>query len=163
MEELEIRYTNQKDMPYLKKWLEDPDNNRWFPFSAKKEIEDSVKNWIGFSKYHSSLTGVLDKQTCAIGTLFLMPYRKLAHHAMFYLIVDKNYRKKGIGSDMLKNLMNLAQNYFKLESIYAEVFEGCPLIRVLKKFNFQQFAYQEMYVKENKDQYLARMLFDIWF
>jgi len=163
MKELEIRYSNLKDLTFLEKWLKDPDNNKWFPFCEKKEIEESAKNWIGFSKYRASLTGIMQKQVCAIGTLFLMPYRKLAHHAMFYLIVDKNCRKKGIGHDMLKNLMNLAQNYFNLESIYTEVFEGCPMINLLKKNNFEQFAYQPMYVKENKDKYLARILFDIWF
>lgn len=163
MEDLEIRYTTQKDMSYLEKWLKDPDNNKWFPFSTKKEIESGVKNWISFSKYRSSLTGAIDKKVCGIGTLFLMPYKKLAHHAMFYLIVDKDYRKKGIGSDMLKNLINLARNYFQLESIYTEVFEGCPMISILKRFNFEQFAYQERYIKENESQYLARILFDIWF
>ncbi len=163
MKELEIRYSNQKDLTFLEKWLIDPDNNKWFSFSLKKEIEESAKNWISFHKYRASLTGVINNQVCAIGTLFLMPYRKLAHHAMFYMIVDKNHRKKGIGSDMLKNLMNLAQNYFKLESIYTEVFEGCPMISLLKKFNFEQFGYQPMYVQENNDKYLARILFNIWF
>jgi RimJ/RimL family protein N-acetyltransferase len=163
MKELEIRYSNLKDLPFLEKWLKDPDNNKWFPCSLNKEIEESAKNWISFYRYNASLTGLLNNQVCAIGTIFLMPYRKLAHHAMFYLIVDKNYRNKGIGSDMLKNLMNLAQNYFKLESIYTEVFEGCLMIDLLKKFKFEQFAYQPMYIKEDKDKYLARILFNIWF
>jgi len=163
MDGLNIRYSNMKDYDYLVRWLRDPDNNKWFSFSTKREIETSAKNWISFSRYKASITGVIDNKVCAIGTLFLMPYKKLIHHSMFYLIVDKKYRNRGIGSDMLKNLMNLGQNYFKLESIFTEVFEGCPLISLLKKFNFEQFAYQEMYVKENTDQYLARILFDIWF
>ncbi|MBN2479269.1 MAG: GNAT family N-acetyltransferase [Parachlamydiales bacterium] len=162
MDQLEIRYSTLKDFEYLHKWLKDPDNNRWFPFSTKKEVEDSAKNWIGFSRYGSSLTGVLDGTVCSVATLFLMPYKKLVHHAMFYLIVDKNFRNKGVGTSMLKNIMNLGQNYFKLESVFAEVFEGSAIISLLKKFNFEQTAYQEKYVKD-KDQYLARILFDIWF
>jgi putative acetyltransferase len=163
MELLEIRYSIERDLSHLEEWLKDPDNNKWFPFSTKKEIEQSAKNWIGFSKYRASLTGLVDKQVCSVGTLFLMPYKKLAHHAMFYLIVDKKYRKRGIGADMLKNLINLAKNYFRLESIFIEVFEGCPIISLLKKFDFHEFAYQSMYVKEDNNQYLARILFDIWF
>ena len=162
MKNLDIRYTNQNDLYFLEKMLNDPDNNKWFPVSTKKEIEDFSKNWINFSKYRSSLTGVTDNRPCAIGTLFLMPYKKVSHLAMFYLIVDKDYRKRGVGSDMLKNLINLSKNYFKLESIYIEVFEGCPVISLLKKFNFEQFAFQEMYIKD-KDQYLSRVLFDLWF
>lgn len=163
MKELEIRYSNQKDGIFLEEWLKDPENNKWFPFSQEKEIENSARNWIAFSKYRASLTGIVDGQVCAIGTLFLMPYRKIAHFAMFYLIVDKAYRRKGVGSDMLNNLMNLAQRYFRLESIYAEVFEGCPIIGLLEKFNFERFAYQPMFLKENDDKYLARELFYIWF
>lgn len=163
MKELDIRYSNQNDLVFLEKWLKDPDNNKWFPFSSEKEIEDSSKNWISFYKYKASLTGVLNNQVCAIGTIFLMPYRKLAHHALFYLIVDKDYRSKGIGTDMLNNLINLGKNYFKLESLYTEVYEGCPMIELLKKNNFEEFAYQPMYVREKSDKYLARILYSIWF
>ena len=90
-----------------------------------------------------------------------MPYQKLKHQAMFYLVVDKKYQNKGIGSQMLKNLLNLAKTYFKLESIYTEVFEGSPLIPLLKKFNFEELAFQEKYLKV-KNNYKARILFDIW-
>lgn len=163
MKELDIRYSNQNDLGFLEMSLKDPENIKWFPFGTKKEIEEGVRNWIAFSKYRASLTGVINNEVCSIGTLFLMPYRKLAHLAMFYLLVDKNHRKKGIGSDMIKNLINLAQKYFKLESIYAEVYEGCPIISLLNKFNFEQFAYQPGYIKENNDKYLARILYGIWF
>ncbi|MFA6118513.1 MAG: GNAT family protein [Parachlamydiales bacterium] len=163
MDKLDIRYTELKDFEYLLTWLNDPDNNKWFPFSTSQEIEESAKNWINFSRYKSSLTGVVDNKVCAIGTLFLMPYRKLIHHCMFYMIVDKKYRNHGIGSTMLKNLINLGQNYFKLESIFTEVFENSPMIPLLEKFKFNQFAKQENFIKIDDNHYLARILFDIWF
>ena len=162
MKELEIRYTNLKDLDYLLNWLKDPDTNKWLPMSTQQEIESIAKNWIGFSRYNASLTGVYNNQVCAIGTLLLMPYKKLSHHAMFYLVVAKEFRNKGIGDTMLKNLINLAQKHFKLESIFVEVYEGCSLISLLEKNKFEKCAYQEKFVKEN-NQYLARILFDIWF
>ena len=162
MDNLDIRYSEVKDLDDLLKWLSNPEINNWLLMSKKKEIEASASNCIGFSKYKSSLTGVVDNKVCAIGTLFLMPYKKLAHHAMFYLIVDKKYQRKGVGSDMLKNLINLAQNHFKLESIYVEVFEDCPLISLLRKFNFERLAYQEKFVKDKNNKYLARVLYDLW-
>ena len=97
----------------------------------------------------------------SIGTLFLMPYKKLAHEAMIYLIVDEDFRKKGIGSDMLKNLIHLAKNHFKLESLFVEVFEGCKIISLLEKFKFEKFAAQEKYIKDN-NQYKTRIMFDLW-
>jgi RimJ/RimL family protein N-acetyltransferase len=163
MKDLDIRYTEMKDFENLILWLNDKENNKWFPFSTKEEIEDSARNWINFSKYRSSLTGVKDNKVVAIGTLFLMPYRKLIHHCMFYLIVDKDYRNQGVGTDMLKNLVNLAKNYFRLESIFAEVYEGCPIIPLLKNNNFNEFAKQDNFIKEDNKHYLPRILFDIWF
>lgn len=163
MKDLDIRYTIMKDFSHLIKWLKEPENNKWFPFSTKKEIESSAKNWISFSKYRASLTGTINNEVVAIGTLFLMPYKKLAHEAMFYLIIDEKHRRKGVGQDMLKNLMNLAQSYFKLETIYAEVFDGCPIIGLLEKMNFEKTATQEKCVKEGPNKYLDRLLFEIWF
>ena len=161
MEELDIRYSQMSDHDHLFKWLNKKENNEWFIFSTKKEVEESARNWIGFSKFKASLTGVLNNRVVAIGTLFLMPYRKLIHEAMFYLIVDNDFRKKGIGSDMLKNLIHLAKNQFKLESIFAEVIEGCEIISLLEKFKFEKFATQEKYIKDN-NQYKTRVMFDLW-
>jgi RimJ/RimL family protein N-acetyltransferase len=166
MEELpgfNIRYSHLSDEKYLKKWLELKECERWFPMSGKNENDISAKNWIGFSKYKASLTATLFSNPCAIGTLFLMPYKKVSHQTMFYIIVDPKHWRKGIGSSLLKNLVNLAKNYFHLESINCEVFEGCSLIPLLKKSNFEQFAYQEKYVKTDNNNYLSRILFEHYF
>jgi len=163
MKDLHIRYSNMSDFEYLYSWLKQNENNKWFPFSTKTEVKSAAKNWIAFSKYRASITGVLNNEVVAIGTLFLMPYKKLAHEAMFYLIVDEKHRRKGIGKDMLKNLLNLSKNYFKLESVFAEVFGNCPIIGLLEKLNFEKTAHQEKCIKESSNKYLDRMLFDIWF
>ncbi len=161
MKELDIRYSELSDYEYLFKWLKEKKNNQWFVFSTKKEVELSARNWIGFSRFKASLTGVLNDKVVAIGTLYLMPYKKLFHEAMIYLIVDDDFRKRGIGSDMLKNLIHLAKNYFKLESIFAETFEGCKIISLLEKFKFNKFAVQEKYIKDD-NQYKTRVMFDLW-
>ncbi len=163
MDDLDIRYTRVDDYPHLLSWLKDPDINRWFPMSSDKEIEDVAKNWIGFSKYNSSLTGIYKNEVCAVGTIFLMSYKKIMHHAMFYLVVKKDLQKKGIGSSMLKNILNLAKNYFKFEGLFAETYEGCPIIDVLKKMKFNECADQPMFVQEKDGQFLSRILLDIWF
>jgi RimJ/RimL family protein N-acetyltransferase len=162
MEKLEIRYSQLEDYKYLLKWLKNYENNQFFIFSKEDEIEISCKNWIGFSRYRASLTGIMDNEVVAIGTLFLMPYRKLAHEAMIYLIVDDKHRNKGIGSDMLKNLIHLAKNYFNLESVFAEVIEGSKIESLFRKKDFEKFAYQNDYVKDENG-YRARILYGLWF
>jgi len=154
----DLRYTHVDDAPYLRDWLLQKQVQRWFPIAEDKELEDAVQCWVGFSKYHSSLTATIDEFPCGIGTLFLMPYRKVAHHCLFKLVVDPIHQQKGIGSSLLKNLKHLAKNYFRLELMHIEVFEGNPLIYLLKEFQFEEFARQEKYVKDG-DQYLTRVLY----
>ncbi len=159
----DIRYSNFNDEEYLIKWLSNEDVLKWFPMSGEKEIIESSKNWIGFSKFKSSLTATLYNHPCGIGTLFLMPYIKMAHLAMFYIVVDPKHQNKGIGNSILKNLVNLAEKYFHLEGVYCEIFEGCELISLLKKFNFNECVYQEKFVKQEDGKYLSRMIFELFF
>ncbi len=156
---LDIRYTYVTDTPYLREWLQQPEVQKWFPVSEEREIEDAVQCWIGFSRYSSSLTATLNGTPCAVGTLFLMPYRKVAHHCLFKLVVDPKHQRKGIGSSLLKNLKHLAKNYFHLDLIHIEVFEGNPVIKLLQKYDFHEFARQEDFVKD-KEQYLSRILYE---
>ena len=146
--EFDIRYTTPEDLPYLQEWFQDPAACDDYPFNAL-EKEDSLKNWIGFSKFKASLTGVIDNVPIAIGTLFLMPYRKVAHHCSFYLMVDPKYRRKGIGTSMLRNLLHLAHTRFKLESVHVEIYEPSALLPILLKNGFEQFVRQENFVKIN--------------
>jgi putative acetyltransferase len=99
----------------------------------------------------------VDGVPCGVGTLFLMPYRKVAHHCLFKLVVDPKFQGKGIGTSLLKNLKHLAKNYFHLELIHIEVFEGNPILRLLMQNGFHEFSRQEKFVKDN-GVYLSRVL-----
>jgi RimJ/RimL family protein N-acetyltransferase len=156
---LDIRYTYVTDTPYLREWLLNPEVQKWFPLSEEKEIEDAIQCWIGFSRYSSSITATVNGTPCGIGTLFLMPYRKVAHHCLFKLVVDPKFQHRGIGSSLLKNLKHLAKNYFHLDLIHIEVFEGNPVVQLLQKADFHEFARQEHFVKDN-GRYLSRILYE---
>lgn len=158
--EFDIRFTAMEDLPFLQEWFQTPHACDDFPFN-ENEKEETLKNWIGFSKFKASLTGVIDQVPVAIGTLFLMPYRKVAHHCSFYLMVDPQHRKKGIGTSMVRNLLHLAQNRFKLEAVHVEVYEPSPLMPILIKLGFELFVRQENFVKINGDP-RARLLLEKW-
>lgn len=155
----DIRYTYVTDITYLRQWVKDPKILQWFPMSTEKEIEDSLQCWVGFARWSSSLTATINHVPCGVATLFLMPYKKVAHHCIFKVVVDPKWQRKGIGFSLMKNLKHLAKNYFRLEMINTEVFEGNPLIELLKKHDFYEFARQEKYIKE-KGQYLSRILME---
>ncbi len=144
----DIRYSSLEDLVYLQEWFKDPAACDDYPFNPH-EKEESLKNWIGFAKYKASLTGTIEGVPCAVGTLFLMPYKKVAHHCSFYLVVDPKHRRKGIGTSMLRNLLHLAKNRFRLESVHVEIYEPSALLPILIKLGFEQFVRQENFVKVN--------------
>jgi putative acetyltransferase len=145
MIEHDIRWSELEDLPSLEKWIPDEKACNPFPFGMEERSE-ALKNWIGFSRYKASLTATIGGVPCAIGTLFLMPYKKVSHHCSFYLIVAPEFRKQGIGFSMVRNLIHLAKTRFKLELIHAELFD-CALRHTLDKLKFEEFAFQEHYVK----------------
>lgn len=159
-QELDIRYTRLMDVAYLKKWLFEPVVLEHFSMSNEAEIDTVVNYWSSFTQYQSSLTATIDHVPCAVATLFLMPYKKVAHHCSFKICVDPSRWRQGIGQSLIKNILHLAKNYFRLEAVHVEVFGNNPLIFLLKKMGFKQFMKQENYVKINNS-YLPRTCFII--
>lgn len=143
--DFDIRFTEMNDLEFLRKWCSYEGACDDFPFGFE-EMEDALKNWIGFSKFKASLTGTLQNVPCAIGTLFLMPYKKVAHHCSFYLMVDPEHRRKGIGLAMVRNLIHLAKTRFRLEAMHAELYEPSLLMPLLETLGFEVFARQDNFV-----------------
>lgn len=156
----DVRYSTADDLPFLKQWVRDPDSKKWFPVSTEKDIDDMVKNWIGFSRFSASLTADYKGKPVGIATLFLMPYRKLIHHSLLYLIVSPEYRRQGVGSSLVKNATHLGKTYFRFEKIHLETYEGSPVIPLLAKAGYKEVFRQEHFVKEGEGKYLARIVME---
>ncbi len=157
--DFDIRYTEEGDLFYLKSWLDHPSVMKWFPISDEKEINDAAACWIGFYKFKCSLTAIVNGIPCGMATLFLMPYKKVAHESMFKIVVSPEYQRQGIGSALIKNLKHLAKKRFRLELLHIEVYENNPLIELLEKQGFQAIVRQERYFKDD-DTYFARVLLE---
>ncbi|MCC5831675.1 MAG: GNAT family N-acetyltransferase [Chlamydiales bacterium] len=156
---VEIRYTTLEDGPYLKEWLEEPGILRAFPMADPPEVEDSVKHWIGFSKYKSSLTATIEGKPVGLATLCLMPYRKLIHQCLVSIIVSKEARGKGVGTLLMNNLMHLAKEYFGIEVLYLEVYEGNRAITLYERFGFREIGFQKHFMKENGE-YIGKIIME---
>lgn len=144
----DIRFSELSDLDEMQKWFGGASSCDHFPFGFE-ERDDALKNWIGFSRFKASLTGMIGEEIVAVGTLFLMPYRKVAHHCSFYLIVAPAHRKKGIGTSMVRNLIHLGKTRFKLESIHVELYDPSPISSIVRKLGFEEFARQDNFVKIN--------------
>ena len=157
---VEIRYTEIEDGKYLKKWLSDSEIKRWFPMDDEAEIDDAVPRWVGFCRYKCSLTALKDGVPCGIATLYLQPYRKLAHQCEFGVIVASGYRNTGIGSHLLNHLEHLAKSRFKIELLHLQVYQDNPAIRLYERFGFKEFGSQAHWIKENENEYVGRVFME---
>lgn len=151
-----IRYTEPSDGEYLLKWLSEPGITKWFPCEEKIEIEDTVRMLMNFSKWKCSLTIEVDKKPVGVALLYLHAYKKIAHQCLFGIIMDKDYRGKGLGTQLMHNLFHLAKNNFKIEVLYLEVFEGNPAISLYRRLGFTEVGYQKHWIKD-KDGYLPKI------
>jgi RimJ/RimL family protein N-acetyltransferase len=159
-DEIDIRYTEARDAKYLKKWLQGGEGVlRWFPMADDREIDDAVARWIGFSKFKCSLTAEIDGEPCGLATLYLQPYKKLAHQCEFGIICGEEHRGKGIGTIILNNLMHLAKEHFSVELIHLQVYEGNPAVSLYKRFGFKEYGRQTHWIKEN-DEFLGRIFME---
>lgn len=153
---VEIRYTELGDSKYLKEWLLDPEVGRWFPMADEIEIEDAVSRWISFYRYKCSLTAIKDGIPCGIITLYLQPYRKLAHQCQFGIIVDNKHRNQGVGSLLLRSGIHLAKETFRIELLHLEVYAENPAKRLYERFGFSDFGFQGEWLKEDEGHYRGR-------
>lgn len=157
--DLHFRYTTEADAPYLKDWLLEPGVLAGFPMCDEREVDDSVKHWISFYRYKSSLTVEFEGEPVGLATLCLMPYKKLTHQCLVSIIVTEKMRGKGVGTQLLNNLIHLAKNYFGLEVLYLEVYQDNRAITLYQRFGFKKIGEQRHFMKEN-GKYVSKIIME---
>ena len=153
---LTFRFTGAEDAPHLAQWLMEPSILRWFPMYDAKEIDDSVRIWISYSRIHAGLTAEWDGKPCGLANLYIQPFRKLAHTCLFSIIVHKEFRGKGVGRQLIEELMKLAKTKFHIEILHLEVYEGNPAKKLYERLGFKEFGCQTRFIKEEQN-YLAKI------
>ncbi len=156
---VEVRYTEPGDAKYLKEWLLEPSIQRWFPMDDEVEIDDAVMRWIAFYRYKCSLTILKDGVPCGIATLYLQPYRKLAHQCEFGIIVGQGFRNQGVGTYLMNSIIHLAKEKFKIELLHLQVYAENPAMNLYKRFGFKEFGRQNSWIKE-QDRYVGRVFME---
>jgi len=144
----DIRYTEPDDVKHLIRWLSNKDTLQWFPMREPAEIEDSAHRWVGFCRYKASLTATINGEPCGLTTLYLQAYKTLMHQCEFGIIVDEEHRGKGVGSQLMRNGMNLAKNYFKIELLHLQVHAENPAMNLYRRFGFREFGRQTHWEKD---------------
>jgi GNAT superfamily N-acetyltransferase len=152
---LDMRWTVELDGPKLRALLSEADTLQWFPCAPGKELEDTLSLWMNFSRYRLGITALWDGQIVGFGVLLPLPYKKMSHQTAFFLVVDPEWRRRGIGTSLLRNLMHLAKQRFHLEFIHADVYQGSPILPLLERAGFACCFTQDSYILLG-DQLVAR-------
>ena len=155
---LKIRFADISDTKYLIKWLDDEDILRWFPMCNKPEVDDAVRIWMSFAKYRAVLTATIDDIPCGSAIIYLQSYEKLSHQALFGIIVDKEYRGKGIRTALIKEVMKIAKEDFKLELLHLEVYEGNPAFSLYERLGFKKYGVHKKFLKDSNGKYYDKIL-----
>ncbi len=160
-QEYDLRYSAMEDLPFLVETVSKEEVAKFLPVSSTQDIEAMTKNWIGFSRYKSSLTATYKGEPVGIATLFLMPYRKLIHHALVYFAVSPTYFDQGVAFSLVKNITHLGKTYFHMECLSVETYESSPLIPVLEQGGYREIIRQENFVKEPDGTSLSRVVMEV--
>lgn len=160
MTELTFRFSTYEDGVYLAQWLTEPSILRWFPMYDAREIEDAVRIWISYARIHACLTAEWNSVPCGMANLYIQPFRKLAHTSLFSVIVQKEFRGKGVGTALLNQLIELAKKKFHLEILHLEVYEGNPAHKLYARLGFEEFGRQKHFIKEESEKYLDKIFME---
>ena len=116
----------------------------WNPSLLKDELENKNSKYI-VAKLHDKVVGFA-------GIKIMIDEADIMN-----IVVRKNYRNQGIGSLLLKDLINLSIE-FKLKCITLEVMEeNYPAIHLYKKFDFKECGFRKNYYKD-KDGIIMKKL-----
>ena len=154
-----IRKTKKSDGEFLSRWLSDEETLRGFPLAKGEglpnEIDHATNYWIDYCDYESSLTACFDRIPCGIATLFIEPYGKVAHHSELGMLVDRPFRCRGIGTQLLLELTKMAKEQFRMEFLHLLVYADNPAVSLYKKLGFHEYCKHHRWIKEENGNYLA--------
>lgn len=151
-----MRAPNDSDAAGLKQWLMDPKILRWFPMCNEKEVDDSVRIWMGYAKTGAGVTALWDGIPCGMFNLYIQPFKKLSHTCLFSIIVDERYRGKGVGSALIDAGQRLAKERFHIEILHLEVYKGNPAQRLYERMGFTEYGQQPHFIKD-QGEYITKI------
>lgn len=145
MNDIEINKTNLKDLENIKDILTSKFDDFWSFNILKEELENEN------SKY---LVAKIDNEIIGFAGIKII----LDEADIMNIVVKKNFRNNGVGSLLLKNLINLSKD-LNISSISLEVDEtNIVAINLYKKFDFKEIGNRKNYYKNNNAILMSKKL-----
>lgn len=160
-ERIHVRHTLPADEVYLKKWLLAENTLRGFPMQNEAEVDDNLKMWMQYAKYGCALTAELEGEVVGGCVLYVHPYKKLAHACLFAIIVDDAKRGCGIGTQLLKAMIQYAKERLKIEQLHLEVYDGIKAFDLYKRMGFIEYGLEKDCLRD-KGESIDKILMYKW-
>ena len=145
---LSFRVAKPEDLRYLITWFSDPGVEKWFPMSNKLEVEDAARICLSYAPIGAAIIALWNGEPCGLANIYVQSYKKLAHQALFAIIVAPDKRGRGIGTFLIKELIRIAKEQLKIELLHLEVYEGNPAKSLYDKLGFEVCGFQKHFLKE---------------
>jgi ribosomal protein S18 acetylase RimI-like enzyme len=154
---VEVRFSEEADGEYWAKWLLEPDVQVYYPMANDRERKESVERMQAYARFKCALTALFHGKVAGIAYVNLHPYRKIAHQALFTIIIGEEFRGQGIGGLLLEHLERLCKQSYGIEVLHLEVYEGNPAIRLYRRRGYVEFGFQSHWIKEGPGEYRGKI------
>ncbi len=132
----------------MQQWLAEPRTEPFFPTADCKETSDAGVRWVEMAlEQKSGLTAIYHGSPVAMGISFLQTYTRLVHQCVHILVVSQEYRRLGIGSELLEALEAQAKDY-GVELFHVEVYDDPGVEAFYRKQGYIEFARQQGWSKD---------------
>ncbi len=140
-EKIVLDRVEEKHLPQLLEWRNDPANRKFYREYRVLTIEDK-KKWyndkiLNDNSWQFFVVKPREKTDSIIGTVGLTYINFVYGTAEFSITLgDKDYRGRGYGSDMLRTIMKYGFNDLNLNRIWCEVYSNNAAIEIYEKVGF---------------------------
>ena len=155
--EIKVRKSIPLDSQYLKLWMKDDVNMDAFPVQESWEVDDAVNKWMSYVRAGSSLTATINGEPVGIVTLFLQFYKSLLHTSEMGIIASPSCRGQGVGTALMKAVIDLGQKEFKLNEINLVVFSSNRAKHLYERCGFQEFGRHPKWLKKPTGEFIDRI------
>ena len=145
---LQIRYSEEGDIPILARFLMQPGVMPFFPMCDQREVDDAAKVWIGYREHNSAYTALYDGEVVGMTNVYVSPFGKLKKQSLFSIIVDEKMRGQGIGGMLLDHLEEAAKDDHGIELLHLEVYEDNPAKRLYERKGFVEYGKHPNFLRE---------------
>jgi ribosomal protein S18 acetylase RimI-like enzyme len=140
-----MRFATDEDISFVVEWLKDESLAPFLQVEMEKEIKDLAHMVCDYGKKECALILEDHQVPMGIAALQMLPFKKIHHHCLLFLLIDPKQREKGFGKKLLNEIEQIGKKQLHLEFIECELYEN-PSIGWFEKQGYRQTIRQENFL-----------------